>query len=422
MVESSIEQAHVPAESRPAPACSYVEAFGEALRKECYSAGTIKGYLRAAESLSDWLQHRAIAVGAMSEAIVEDYVAILGRRPRATRSKGQLPVTACAARKFFRVLCEQGIVERGTVTPPQSAADEWLGPFAKHLDQVAGVSDGTRRIYLRYARAFLARQFGVDAPKGAEITSDDVMEFIQSQAARLKPSACNAPATAIRAFLRFLVGQSLVSSGLQGAAMGIRQWKMASLPKHLSADQVDRIIATCDETTATGRRDRAILLLLAHLGLRAGEVVNLRLEDFDWSHGQVLIRAAKTGRERSLPLPHDVGVAVASYLRKGRPKTASGAVFLRCRPPYGPIKQSSTVSARVKTRMELAGICANHMGAHSLRHSAATHMVNHGMTFKEVADILGHRQLQTTSIYAKLDLERLAAVALPWMEVNNGCE
>jgi integrase len=174
------------------------------------------------------------------------------------------------------------------------------------------------------------------------------------------------------------------------------------------------MLAAANDGTSVGLRNHAILLLLARLGLRAQEVVQLQLEDIAWAEGRLVIRATKSHRVRQLPLAHDVGNALATYLQHGRPVSTSRAMFLHHRAPFGPFQSSSTIAKIVRLALQQAELHTRASGAHALRHTAASRMVRQGVSFKTVADILGHQSLQTTTIYAKLDLPGLAAVALPW--------
>lgn len=193
----------------------------------------------------------------------------------------------------------------------------------------------------------------------------------------------------------------------------MRQWKHAALPAFLSIDEVDRVLTQCRDDTPIHRRDRAILLLLARLGVRASEVAHLCLDDIDWRQGQVTIRAGKSGRERGLPLSADVGAALVAYLQDGRPKRRHRALFLQARPPYGALS-AGAVTCLAQRALHHADVAARRPGAHVFRHSAATRMVRGGATFKQIADVLGHARIETTAIYAKLDLAALTRVALPW--------
>ena len=246
------------------------------------------------------------------------------------------------------------------------------------------------------------------------------MDFVRQEAAKLQPVSCGQPVTATRAFLRFLGSLGTVPAGLVGAVPTVRTWRHAALPRAVSAEAIERVLAAADSTSAYGLRERAIALFLARLGLRASEVIRLRIEDIDWSHGCVRIRAGKTThRERSLPLCQEVGDAVVTYLKKARPTSSHRELFLRCRPPFRPLRSSVSICTLIQKLLRRAGISVHRPGAHVLRHSLATQMVVGGGTFKEIADVLGHQSLATTEIYAKLDLGSLSQVAMPWPGGNS---
>jgi integrase len=287
-----------------------------------------------------------------------------------------------------------------------------LQPFDEYLDRVSGVSIGTRQIYLLYARSFLQMRFGEAEPDWSAISPEDVADFVRVKAATVTTSL---PATAVRALLRYLAATGAVRPGLDRAVPTIWRWRHASLPRHLTAEQTERVLGACDHDTLIGKRDRAIVLLLVRLGLRAGEVAALTLDHLDWRHGHLLVRATKSRRERRLPLPDEVGNAIVSYLRCERPHRPHRAVFVRVggRTRFEPLKVWGVTDVAQRA-LAKAGLRLTRPGAHVLRHTAATHMVRRGASFKEVADVLGHASLQTTGIYAKLDLETLARVAMPW--------
>jgi len=222
------------------------------------------------------------------------------------------------------------------------------------------------------------------------------------------------PAVAVRSFLRFLVFRGEIQPGMEAAAPLPPQWKQSALPPRLRPEDIEQVLAVYQEGTAIGLRDRAILYLLARLGLRAQDVALLCLDDIDWVDGRFDLRPGKTRRERSLPLPQDVGQAIVAYLQAGRPQTKSRRVFLQSRPPFRPLTTSGVwwVVRRAFAQADIvvpAGIAC-----HIFRHTAASQMVNRGASFKDVADVLGHQSIATTGIYAKLELAALAAVALPW--------
>jgi len=395
------------------PLGSHLEPFVAALNEEGYTRNVIRRYLQAADRFTVWLRRHKLSASEIDEAIVTRYIGGLRRTRRAARSVGRLPEIASGVRKLARFLWEHRVAERRQGSERSQAPEQWLGEYGAHLERVQGVSVGTRRMYLQYARRLCQARFGDTAPVWSALTAEDIAEFVQQQAAALKPAACRAPVTAVRTMLRYLVLSGAVRAGLEGAVPTIRQWKLASLPRHLTAAQFQLLLDGCCGKTLAQRRDRAILLLLGRLGLRAGEVAALRLEDIQWSDGRVLVRAGKTARERVLPLTHEIGQALAAYLRCRGAVGSQTVVFMRLRPRQRPLTTSaiSTLAARALRR---AGIESPHLGAHVLRHTAATQMVRRGVPFKEVADVLGHACIETTTVYAKLDVDSLAGVAMPW--------
>jgi len=241
-----------------------------------------------------------------------------------------------------------------------------------------------------------------------------ITAFVAQEVAMRQRSSRKLPAVAVRSFLRFLVFRGDIRPGFEAAALSPPQWQYASLPLRLTPENVERVLAVYQESTASSLRNRAMLLLLARLGLRAQDVISLGLDDIDWADGRLDLRPGKSHRARSLPLPQDVGQAVVAYLQGGRPHNERRQVFLRCRPPFHPLTNSA-VWWIVRQAFAHAGIVVPPgIASHIFRHTVASQMVNHGASFKEVADVLGHQSLQTTGIYAKLALDTLAAVALPW--------
>ena len=296
-----------------------------------------------------------------------------------------------------------------------NGAVSWIGDYTDYLRDVVGVADTTRLRYLPTVQRFIAACSGPGAPDWTGLSVQRVTEFLREEAAHKTGHGRTAPASATRSFLRFLACRGVAPSGLDRAIPRIRRARHASLPTHLSPEQLARLLQRPNAPSPAAYRDRAILSLLAGLGLRAGEAAILELDDLDWYAGQLHLRAGKCRRERVLPLPQEVGATLAEYLRSSRPHHQGRRVFLTLTDPARTI-QAATVSAIVHRNLVRAGIPLGRLaGAHMLRHTAASRMVNGGASFKEVADVLGHRCLQTTGIYAKLDLDALAGVALPWI-------
>jgi site-specific recombinase XerD len=296
-----------------------------------------------------------------------------------------------------------------------SDAAFWIAGYTDYLRNVMGAVDATRLRHMPTVRRFIAAHSSQGIPDWTGLSVQGVTDFIRAEAATRTGHGRAAPGSATRSFLRFLAWRGVAPSGLDRAIPAIRRARHASLPTHLSQEQLARLLQRPAVFSPAANRDRAILSLLAGLGLRAGEVATLDLDDLDWSTGQLRLHSGKGRRERVLPLPREVGAALAEYLQHGRPQQLDRRVFLTLTDPAR-ILQAAAVSAIVRRNLVRAGIPLGRLtGAHMLRHTAASRMINGGAGLKEVADVLGHRSLQTTGIYAKLDLDALAAIALPWI-------
>ncbi len=242
-------------------------------------------------------------------------------------------------------------------------------------------------------------------------------EFVLEGSRTCGWAAAKKRTTALRMFLRFLVAEGLCPSALAGAVPVLAHRRLSSLPRYLPAADVERVIVSCDRATVLGQRDRAILLLLARMGLRAGDVVHLRITDIDWKAAWIMV-SGKSRRETRLPLTHEVGEALSAYLTSGRPPTDADAVFVRSRAPFHAFRSHCAVSVIVARAFARARISRPSRGAaHLLRHSAATAMLRHGASLQEVAVVLRHRSVTTTEIYAKVDVTTLSQIAQPWPEV-----
>jgi site-specific recombinase XerD len=389
----------------------YLDGFSQWLGEVGYASSSIQEFLRTAVHLGLWAEREQTPIGDISEASIDRFRLHLGacrcpgpRPPR--REDGRI---ATRAERFLQYLRDQGIARAACPSAPD--LHPLIVGFETWMRQHRGATATTLRIYRRIVTEMLAA-LGDDP---ARFDTRGLRGFVLDRSRGCGRSKAKLGMTAVRAFLRFLIASGACRPGLEGAIPTIASWRLASLPRYLSSSDVDRVIATRDSSTSSGSRDRAILLLLARLGLRAGEVATLRFEDLDWRHATIAV-AGKSRRATRLPLPQEVGDAILAYLPH-RPKHSAGRVFLRAAPPWGPIAPG-TVSSVAASAIRAAGVVTPARGAHVLRHSAASELLRQGASLDQVRLLLRHQDLETTRLYAKVDLALLRRIAQQWPEVT----
>jgi site-specific recombinase XerD len=289
---------------------------------------------------------------------------------------------------------------------------ELLDDFSSYLRQERALAPTTVANYVYLTKKFLTHRFGTGPVDLSDLKAFQVVGAVQRLAPSLSRKRAKVMTSALRSFLRYARYQDFIRSDLAACVPCAADWSVASIPKGLSIEQVNRVLASCNRKNAIGRRDYAILLLLARLGLRAGEVAALRLEDFDWEAGRLTVRGK--GDRNAQPIPADVGQAIAAYLKDGRTRSSNRAVFLRAQAPGVGLRNSGSVGLIVGKALARAGINCRRKGAHQFRHTLATEMLRHGASLAEIAEVLRHRNPQTSAIYAKVDLASLRTLALPW--------
>ena len=306
MLETLGVRPHICKQIRSGLLGQWLDDFVDVLTSRGYATCVIRSHVRAAAIFSGWLERQRIAATDIDEPLVTRFVNGLPRRLAPERRNGRASELAAGVHLLTAYLWTQGVAAR---SGPMSAAcetDQWLQHFDDHLVHVHGLVVGTRRIYRRYAAAVLAECAGTPTPDWSRLTVRTVAAFVQTRASQLSPSACRAPVTATRALLRFLATRGVVPAGIVGAVPPVREWKHATLPRDLSAHDVQRVLAAVDETRTSGHRDRAVLLLLTRLGLRAGEVAALTVKDVDWHNGSVCV-AGKGDGSGDCPCPPTLG-------------------------------------------------------------------------------------------------------------------
>ncbi len=387
------------------PLAPYAEGFREHLLGQGYSWGSVAHQIHLMAHLSRWLEARGLGPAALDQRLAGQFLA-------ARRADGYAALrSARAVAPLLGYLRGLGAVLPPRMPVPQTPADRLAVRFGEYLARERGLAGESVRSYTVVARRFLA-EAGPGDDGGAEgLTAADVTGFVRRECARRGVASAKATVTGLRSLLRFLYLDGQVSVPLTGAVPSAACWQPAALPRAVSPAGLARLVDSCDLDSAAGRRDFAILVLLARLGLRAGEVAGLDLGDIRWRQGEIIVRG-KGSRRDILPLPADVGEAVAVWLAGTRPPGAAcAAVFVRLRPPHGRLA-STSVSYVVRRACARAGIPA--AGAHRLRHSAAAGMLAAGGTLAEIGQVLRHAQPGTTAIYAKTGVLALSPLARPW--------
>jgi site-specific recombinase XerD len=300
-----------------------------------------------------------------------------------------------------------GVVPAPVPPPPQSWEQELVERYRSYLVAERGLAPETVVEYGRAARLFLVEHPGRELK---DLGVADVSKFMTRHCRLLSPKSTERLATGLRSFLGFALLEGLIAAPLAGAVPSAARWSGAALPRGLTPKQVAALLASCDRRRPTGRRDYAILVLLIRLGLRAAEAAALRLDDIHWRAGEIVVRG-KGRTEQFLPLPSDVGAAITAYLRRGRPRRPEREVFLRALAPLRGLTPDG-LSEVVRAASERAGLGS--FGSHRLRHTAGTEMLRAGASLSDVAQVLRHRSIATTAIYAKVDHLALRGLAMPW--------
>ena len=384
------------------PLGQFADAYRAELTARGYAPRTIVNEVRQVARLSCWLEASGLRAADLSRARIEQF--LTARRDagqRATRSG--LLCLLDVVRSVGTIESEPLAVRAG------SPADELLASFRSYLLHERALVLSTADAYVAYARRFLDGLSREDQLVG--VTAREVTEAVLRESTIVSPRAAQYFVTALRSFLRYCFVEGVIETDLSPATLAVSGGQRSSLPKRISRSDARALLDSCDRRRAVGRRDYAAIITLLRLGLRASELAGLTLDDIDWRAAELVIRG-KGGRCDRLPLPADVGAAIAAYLRRGRPDGHQRReVFVRTRAPVGPLGRGG-VSAIVRRACRRAGITA--VGAHRLRHTAACEMVAAGVPLAQIGQVLRHRNPQSTAVYARVDLNQLRLLAPPW--------
>lgn len=411
MLRSYFESPFTLERLRSGPSAPYMDGFAEHLENEGYAFEVARRHLRVASHLGHYVETQDLGLDAVVFDVLERFGQHLGCCRCPQSNGGTTDDVVYGAKRFLRYLGTSDSLEVANFKKEKAPEPELVIRFKDWLENDCGLSESTLRIYGGTVMA-LIDSLGSDPAKYDPISLRD---FMIERFKDIGRESENHLVSGLRKFLRYLIDQGECPVGLERAIPTVAGWRHGSLPSYLSATEVDQIIDACEDTSLMGIRDKAIILLLARLGLRAGDVADLRLSLIDWSDGSFLV-SGKSRREERLPLSQEIGDAMVAYLKK-RPQVGEDRVFLRIPAPHRPFIRNNSVSQIVTRRMRRAGVSAPRYGAHILRHTAATQMLRKGVSLYKIGSVLRHRSMDMTAYYAKVDVELLREVAQPWPEV-----
>ncbi len=387
------------------PLAPFADGFVVELSAQGYTAGSAVQQMCLMAHLSRWLEAEGLGPAALSPTVVERFCC--ARRVAGYKSL----LSSRALDPLLAYLRQLGVVPGASASAPEGPVEELLCRYRRYLEIERGLVAGSSRVYVHWVRPFLEGMAGKDGLDLAGLDAAAVRRFVVAFCAGRSRRTTEVLVAALRALLRFLYFEGELSRPLVDAVPSVAAWRLSELPRRLEAEQVRRLLGACDRQTAQGRRDFAIVTVLVRLGLRAGALAALSLDDIDWRAGEITA-LGKGSRCERLPLPVDVGEAIVDYLRDGRPqRSVDGALFVRMLAPYRALSGDG-VSMVVASAAKRAGL--GKVGAHRLRHTAASEMLRAGAGLPEIGQVLGHRAAATTAIYAKVDRDGLRRIARPW--------
>ena len=402
-MERFFKDPRTPARFRSGPMGPHMQLVTNSLFSDGYTCKTIRYNLRIIDHFGRWLKRRGQTMQDITNDHVRTYV-----RQRGRIRNGD----AGALMRLLNILRQQGVVPEEPETD-FIPAEVVVKQFICYLREERLLAPSTMAYYGDYSKRFLIWRFGNRRIDVSSLRAGDVVEFVQDQAIAVRSEAIKNITTALRSFLTYLRYRGYISVDLAAVVPRVANWSQSTIPKGLPPADVQLVVEGCDRKTAVGRRDYAILLLLARLGLRAGEVASMSLDDIDWEGGWLTVHG-KGGKRCKLPLPADVGKAIAAYLRAGRQHFATRRLFLCAQAPFRAFKNYGPVTDVVKHALARAGVKSLRKGAHQFRHALACQLLRRGASLVEIGGVLRHESVHTTAIYAKVDFAALTPLAQPW--------
>jgi integrase/recombinase XerD len=390
------------------PIAPHVAPFLKWAIEQGYSSTAVRARLRLAVGFNRWLTEKCVGVSGVSSRHLNKYLRDCSLQKQSWRGD------PTALKQFLEFLRVRAAVPVENVRRPRpTPLERHVHAYERYLREERRLVTSSIVSYLPFIRQFLRYCFGSAAIRLSRLSAREVVGFVRRQAPRQHLNTAKLLTAALRSFLKYARYRGYIRLDLTGAVPTVANWSMTSIPRGIAPDQIRRLLAQIDRSTAVGRRDYAILLMLARLGLRACEVAFLELGDIDWNDGSLSVRS-KGGRSVKFPLPRDVGAAIAAYIQRGRPRGTCRRVFLCAHAPIRGFRSACTIATIVRHAILRTGVDAPTTGAHQFRHALATKMLRHGASLSEIGELLGHRSPETTKIYATVDIDALRTLALPW--------
>ena len=392
---------------RCGPLGSHIDGFANLLSDQGYATQTGRQKIRLMSDLSAWLGQRPLGIKDLDEEQIDGF--LKRQKKQGLFHRGDRGTLA----QLLHHLRQTGIIPSPCKLVSDNPMDRIARDYAHFLSHQRGLSQVTINNYLPTAQRFLEARFGAAKVCLDELRVGDITDFIVHDSSTFCPRRVQLTTTVLRSIFGFLTHEGKIATNLAASVPTVANWRLSELPQFLEPTQIQKLLSSCNQNSPNGRRDYAVLLLLARLGLRAGEVVHLTLENINWAAGEVLIRG-KSAREDRLPLLPEVGHALADYLKKDRPACSCRRVFIRTQAPRRGFSGSSAICCILRRALARAHLHPPHKGAHLLRRSLATKMLRGGASLTQIGEVLRHQLAQTTEIYAKVDLVALRALAQPW--------
>lgn len=388
---------------------AHINTFKSIVSDLGYSPSTIRSQLNLLRSFTKWVQGNHVVIAKINEGITDRFLTESGRKGSIRRGDNR------TLHRFLDHLRVEGAIPLPEPPLNESPLTDLKSRYEDYLLKERGLSTVTGSRYWPYIQRLLVARFGDNPMRLYELCPQDIDHFLLRHAHERTPKAAQLMVSAMRSFLRFLFRYGETRRDLSTAVPTVPAWRLSEVPKYIKPEEIELVLEACDRTTSVGRRNYSILLLIARLGLRAGEVVALELGNINWRTSELTIRGKGQSCDR-LPLPQSAGEALAIYLKNDRPECSTRRVFVRTRAPYRGFKDSTTVSTIVRRTVERSGLSTPSKGAHLLRHSLATGMLRKGASMAEIGELLRHRSPNSTEIYAKVDIEGLRSIARVWPE------